>query len=115
MSHQSSQRPVKEFRAIGGGHVTASVWRNENERDGQIVVSYSIRLQKRYYDRDTKTWHDSEYYFPEDLPKLRLVIEKAYEYTRLRERDPQAMTPLDPDAQGEAEADLESGVSDETE
>lgn len=104
-----SLKPVKEFRALGGGAVTASVWRNESEKDGQILVSYSIRVQKRYRDRETGAWHDSEYYFPEDLPKLRLVVEKAYEYTRLRERDPQAMEPVD--AGGPADVDFEAGAS----
>jgi hypothetical protein len=104
-----SQRPVKEFRALGGGTVTASVWRNESEKDGQILVSYSIRVQKRYFDRGTNTWNDSDYYFPEDLPKLRLVIEKAYEYTRLRERDPRAMEPVE--AGTPADADFEAGTS----
>jgi hypothetical protein len=106
-----SQRPVKEFRAIGRGHVTASVWRNENEKDGEIVVSHSVRFQKRYFDRETGSYHDSEYYFPDELPKLRLVIEKAYEYTRLRERDPQETEPVEvstpPDVDFEADAPTE--------
>lgn len=104
MSDQLPQKPVREFRASGGGTVTAAVWRNEHERDGQLMVTYSIGLRKRYYDRDSETWKDSDYFFPEDLPKLRLVIDKAYEYAVLRERDPQGGTPRETATQPDAEA-----------
>lgn len=39
------QKPEAEFRA---GLISASVWRNETQQDGQTVVQYSIRPQKRY-------------------------------------------------------------------
>ena len=84
MSQQTPQKPEKEYRA---GTIKAAIWRHEHDRDGETIVSYSITLQKRYYDRDTKTWHDSDSFFPEDLPKALLVLAKAYEYVMLREKD----------------------------
>ena len=84
---QQTQRPEKEFQASGNGvSIKAAVWRNETQRDGQTVVNYSIRLQKRYYDRDAKSWQDSDSYWPSDVPLLGLVAQKAYEYTTLKER-----------------------------
>jgi hypothetical protein len=76
------QKPEAEFRA---GLISASVWRNEMQQDGQKVSRYSIRPKKRYR-RDDGGYETSEYYFPEDLPKLILVIQKAYEFTTLKER-----------------------------
>ena len=76
------QKAEAEFRA---GLISASVWRNEMQQDGQTVVRYSIRPQKRYR-KDDGSYESSEYYFPEDLPKLILVIQKAYEFTTLKER-----------------------------
>ncbi len=76
------QKPEAEFRA---GLISASVWRNEVQQDGQTIVRYSIRPQKRYR-KDDGSYENSEYYFPEDLPKLILVIQKAYEFTTLKER-----------------------------
>lgn len=76
------QKPEAEFRA---GLISASVWRNEMQQDGQTVVRYSIRPQKRYR-KDDGSYTDTETYFPEDLPKLILVIQKSYEFTTLKER-----------------------------
>ena len=81
---QQPQRPEREYRA---GTIKAALWRHENERDGQTVVGYTIRLQKRYYDRDSKIWQDTEYMFPEDVPRAQLVLAKAYEYVTLKEKD----------------------------
>lgn len=82
MTQQTTQQPVKVFRA---GAISAAIWRNEVEQDGRTVVRHSVRPQKRYRDKDTGEWHDTDYYFPEDLPKLELVTRKAYEYITLIE------------------------------
>ncbi|MFC1805370.1 hypothetical protein ACFL09_00120 [Planctomycetota bacterium] len=79
---QQATRPVKEFRA---GTIKAAVWRNESEQDDEITVRFSVRIQKRF-KRDGE-WQDTNYYFPEDLPKLCLVTEKAFEFTTLRESE----------------------------
>ena len=73
--------PVKQFRAAGG--VSAAVWRNESQQGGRTVVTHSVHFQKRYFDERDQTWKTSESYFPSDLPRLRLVIEKAYEYVMM--------------------------------
>ena len=57
MSQQPPKRPEVEFRAVGNGVViSAAVWRNEQEREGQTIVSHSVRIQKRYYDKQTGEW-----------------------------------------------------------
>lgn len=75
-------KPVKEFRA---GTVSASVWRNEVQKDGQTILRYSVRIQKRFR-KDDGSYENTEYYFPEELPKLQLCAQRAFEYAVLKER-----------------------------
>jgi len=89
---QTPQQPVKEFRA---GTVSAAIWRNERADGERTVVQHTVRIQKRYRDQTTGEWKNSDYLFPNDLPKVALVVNKAYEFISLRERedgfDPQAI------------------------
>ena len=84
MTTQQSQRPIKEFRA---GSVRASIWLNESENDGRTVAQHSVRIEKRFRDKKTNEWRNTDYFFPNDLPRLRLVAEKAFEFIALRESD----------------------------
>lgn len=79
MSTQPNQ-PVKTFRS---GGISASVWRNDVVQNGQTVVNHSVTLQKRYRDRRTGEWRDSGTFFMSDLPRVQLVMRKAYEYLAL--------------------------------
>ena len=74
-------KPVTDFR-VGG--ISASVWRNEVQQDGEIRVRYSIRIQKRYRNSDGE-YTTSPCFFPQDLPKLQLCVQKAFEFTMLKE------------------------------
>jgi len=85
MSQHSPQRPVKEFRA---GPVKIAIWQNDGEQNGQHVVRHSVRIGKRYFDRQQNAWLDSDYFFVNDLPRLRLLVEKAFEFIALKESDP---------------------------
>ena len=84
MAGQTALRPVKQLRA---GGVQAAIWRNEIEQDGRIVVRHSVTLNKRYRGPNTGEWADSKSFFPDDLPRLRLLLDKAYEHILLREGD----------------------------
>ena len=77
MSNPQSQKPEKTFR-IGG--VTAAVWCHHRQIEGLTVTSYNVTAGNRYLDKDTNTWQDSSTFFAEDLPRLILVLQKAYEY-----------------------------------
>jgi hypothetical protein len=82
MSDRPFQGPVKEFRV---GLIKVAIWRNEVEQNGQQVVRHSVRIGKRYFDRQQNTWADSDYFFVNDLPRLRLLVEKAFEFIALKE------------------------------
>lgn len=81
--NQQARQPVKEFRA---GTIKAAVWKNETEQNGTTVVKHSVRIQKRFRN-DQGEWQDSNSYFPQDLPKLQLVIAKAFEFISLKESE----------------------------
>jgi len=81
MSQQNDSKPVKDFRS---GGIQASVWRNEVERNGQTVVRHSVRIQKQFRT-EGGDYENTDYYFRDDLPKLILVAQKAFEYIALKE------------------------------
>ncbi len=96
MADQTAQRPVMQFRA---GGIRAAIWRNEIEQDGRTVVRHSVRIDKRYFDAQRDEWKDSDYLFVNDLPRVRLVVEKAFEYVTLNDRQPDAEQGPDSDSQ----------------
>jgi hypothetical protein len=73
---------VKEFRAR---NLSLAIWQNEGTREGRPITLHSITLNKRYQDQDSGEWKDSSSFFPDDLPRLRLLLEKAYEHLVLRD------------------------------
>ena len=81
---QQTQAPIKEFRA---GGTRAAIWREEGEDQGRTVVRHTVKIQKRYFDKNSNEWRTTEYFFPNDLPRLCLVAEKAFEYIALRESE----------------------------
>ena len=76
--------PNKPVRVFVCGNIRASVWTAPHE---------SVHLQKRYFDDKQQQWRNSEYLFPDELPRARLVLEKAYEFLCLREEDPGSTRP----------------------
>ena len=72
-------QPVKKFRA---GGVTATIWRNDVQQDGQTVTRSSVTLQKSYRDKDGK-WRNGSSFWVNDLSRVELVVRKAYEYLAL--------------------------------
>lgn len=81
MSEQQKDKPIKDFRS---SNIQASVWRNEVEKDGKTEVRLSVRIQK-HFRKDGGDYKETNYYFRDDIPKLILVAQKAYEYLALVE------------------------------
>ena len=76
--------PIKEFRA---GTIVATVWTDQAPAAGRHSPSYTIRIQKRYRDDRDGQWKTTSYLRPDELPKLSLVVSKAYEFLMVRETD----------------------------
>jgi len=84
MSETSNNRPVKTFWVRG---LQVAIWEHEVERESERFVRQSVTLNKRYRDPKTGAWTDSSTFFPDDLPRLRLLLDKAYEHIMLRDDD----------------------------
>ena len=81
MTEQNKDKPIKDFRS---GNIQASVWRNELKKESEIVVRYSVRIQKRFKNKEGE-YENTNYFFQDDLPKLILVAQKAFEFISLTE------------------------------
>ena len=69
------QRPAESFRA---GGVKATIWENST-KDGNSY--YSVTLTRSYKDGDD--WKETNSYYRDDLPKVELVMRKAFEFVHM--------------------------------
>jgi hypothetical protein len=76
--------PMKEFRA---GTIVAAIWAEALPTNGRVAPAYSIRIQKRYRDDRDGQWKTTSYLRPDELPKLALVVSRAYEFLTLKESE----------------------------
>ena len=81
---QQTQKPTKEFRA---GTIKAAVWKQQQEEGARSTIHYSVKIEKRYFDEASKEWRNTDYFFANDLPRLRLVAERAFEFITLHESE----------------------------
>ncbi len=68
--------PEKKFRA---GAVSATIWRNERQKDGQVFSYPSISLDRSYKDQSGE-WKNSSSLRAADIPKAVLVLSEAFRY-----------------------------------
>jgi len=77
-------QPEKRFSA---GAIVATVWQNEGKsKDGQVVGYKTVSLQRRYKDKDGN-WKSAGSFRISDLPRASLVMQKAFEYLVLKEKE----------------------------
>ncbi|MBT3463553.1 hypothetical protein HN789_04625 [archaeon] len=75
--------PEKKFRA---GAVSATIWKNETIKDNKVVDYRTISFTRNYQDANGE-WNTTSSLRINDLPKARLVIDKAYEYLMLKQEN----------------------------
>ncbi len=80
MAQPKNAKPLQVFRS---GTVSASVWRNETEKNGQIVVRHSVSIRKQY-KKDDGSYENTNQYFPDELMRLAMVAQKAFEFLCLK-------------------------------
>ncbi|MEK6867916.1 MAG: hypothetical protein AABX98_03780 [Nanoarchaeota archaeon] len=75
---ETKKGPVKKFRA---GAVSATVWNNPGkEFDGKEAGTYNtVSLERSYKDKDG-AWKTTSSLRLNDLPKVAVVVNKAYEF-----------------------------------
>ena len=71
--------PEKKFRA---GSVSATVWINTNEK-GSFP---SVQLGRSYLDKE-KNWKETSSFGINDVPKAIVVLNEAYRYVAMREKE----------------------------
>ena len=80
MTQQNTAKPIRTIRC---GNVAASVWRNKTKKDGRTVARHSVRIQKRFRRGDD--YENTDYYFPDDLPRLATVAQEAFHFITVKE------------------------------
>lgn len=76
MSDDKKNQPEKKFRI---GNMTATIWKNTNQKDGKEIAFYTVSLQRSYKDKDNN-WKNTDSMRNNDIPKAVLALNKAYEY-----------------------------------
>lgn len=81
MSTKNSQKPVYEIRV---GQIKGSVWTKETKGKGGFTqISYSCKIVKSFKE-DGGDWKETNFFFPDDLPKLTLVSQKCFEFIAIK-------------------------------
>ena len=74
---EKQNTPEKKFIA---GSISATIWVNKNDDKEYKTIS----IQRNYKDKDDK-WKSTNSMRVNDLPKARLVLDKAFEYLSLKD------------------------------
>lgn len=85
MNQQHATPPIKKFCVRGG--IEAAIWQNQVEQNGRTVMQYSIKVQRSYKDKTTEKWKTTDYFRPQDLPRLILAAQEAFRFVSLLESE----------------------------
>ena len=86
---QQKQRPVKEFRVRG---IKAAIWEKSIQKDGRTFTQHSVRIYKSYKNQQGH-WQETDFYGPHDLPAVRLLADRAFEFIALKESEGNTQQP----------------------
>lgn len=75
------KHPEQKFRA---GAISATIWLNSRVEDGKKISFRTVSFEKNYKDKEGN-WQSTNSLRVSDLPKARLVLDKAYEFIVLRD------------------------------
>lgn len=79
---EEKKLPEKKFRA---GGVVATIWKNKGKgKDGKEVEFFTTNLERTYKDKEDE-WASTSTMRLNDLPKVILVSQKAYEFLAIKE------------------------------
>jgi hypothetical protein len=81
---ENKNRPEKTFST---GAINVSVWKNEGTtKDGAKSEFRTVNIQRRYADKSGE-WKSTSTFRVNDLPRLALAINKAFEHLTMNERE----------------------------
>ncbi|MEK6874503.1 MAG: hypothetical protein AABX52_02000 [Nanoarchaeota archaeon] len=73
-------KPEQHFSA---GGISCAIWKNTQNKNGQQFDAHNVTFEKRYKDK-TGTWKSTNSLTASDIPKLMVVLSKAYEYITVK-------------------------------
>ncbi len=80
----SKNLPEMKFRA---GAITATIWKNVGHKsDGEETEFRTISIERGYQDKEGN-WQKTNSMRVNDLPRLKVVINKAYESIVLAQKE----------------------------
>jgi len=83
---ETKSAPEKKFST---GAINATIWQNQGkDKNGQTVPYRTVSLQRRYKD-PKGVWQSASSLRVNDLPRASLVLQKAFEYLVIREKENQ--------------------------
>ncbi len=77
---EGSNKPVQSFKA---GTVEVSIWGKVVEVEGREKTFYNITWHRDYKSKEGE-WKSTNSLDVHDIPKLKLVLDKAYEWIMLK-------------------------------
>lgn len=78
-------KPIKDFRI---GNLKAAIFLNEREHEGNLIGFKTVALSRSYKKKDEEVWRSEQINLRRnDIPKMILVLQKAYEELSLEEDD----------------------------
>jgi len=80
MEEKEKRAPVKKFIA---GAITATIWQNSTQKQGERVEYNTISFGRNYKDKDGK-WQTTNSLRLSDLPKAVVVLNNAYTHLVLK-------------------------------
>ena len=76
MSNRNEQKPkpIGRFSSYG---IEAAIWQGKEDR-------LSVTVKKTYKEKESNKYIETNTFFPDELPRLALVVQQAYEFCVLK-------------------------------
>ena len=74
--------PVKKYQS---GAINLAIWENKAQTANGERTFYSVTFDRRYKDNKTDEWKSTNSLRENDIPKLKMLLDKAYEYINLKD------------------------------
>lgn len=85
MTTQEKEPPIKVFKA---GGVRAAIWPRSFEASGREVATFTVLIERTY--KQGPDFKATNRFDVRDLPKVGLVVRKAYEFLTLDQPEGEA-------------------------
>lgn len=76
----TGNKPVLTLRSHG---LSAAAWQNKGKDDRTY---YSVKLQRRYFDKDSQSWKDSAYLSSQDLLPAAKLLEELWSMLEVKDK-----------------------------